>query len=381
MVITGSTIISRNDTARISWGGLKQFHHIPTVFSKLVELHQVPNKHHPNVKKQATQIRYCLQQAREYRDAASVTSLATKPLLLYYSIMSLALAEMLFKSDGSKSLDAARGEHAHHGLTLNVAQNSPELELSTAASSLIAKPMVSSGKRRGTFELWHQVARESPVIGVQREHFASNNIVSTQLLLGSEDKRMGSINPDGISLLDCFTGSPGMFGHFVGSKLSSRALRGRFARQINKGANSIEDELIIHPGNVDVVSAIAKEIAFEPRSFENLAFVESPNSILLRATYEYDNQIMYRLPKIASWTKDEMFFLRPDIPLNEFGYLYIGLYILGNYARYFPDKWMQDVEGGSPLSIATEEFVDIAESRMALLILGELTSKYYVYTD
>jgi hypothetical protein len=64
--------------------------------------------------------------------------------------------------------------------------------------------------------------------------------------------------------------------------------------------------------------------------------------------------------------------------MNEFGYLYLGLYILGNFARYFPDRWMPDVETGSPLALAAEEFMSMAEWRMALLTLSELSRAYFV---
>lgn len=57
--------------------------------------HSVPKDQRPNVLKQATKIRYCLLQAKEYRDAAEGASLATKPLLLYYSVMSLAFSARL----------------------------------------------------------------------------------------------------------------------------------------------------------------------------------------------------------------------------------------------------------------------------------------------
>ena len=78
------------------------------------------------------------------------------------------------------------------------------------------------------------------------------------------------------------------------------------------------------------------------------------------------------------WSTEEIRFLPSKTPLNEFGYLYVGLYILGNYARYFPDRWMTDVEAGSPLALAAEEFIAMAEWRMALLTLSELSETYFV---
>ena len=64
--------------------------------------------------------------------------------------------------------------------------------------------------------------------------------------------------------------------------------------------------------------------------------------------------------------------------LNEFGILYVGIYILGNYVRYFPDEWMSDVETASPLSLAARTFSEVVEERMALLTLSELSRSYFI---
>jgi hypothetical protein len=66
---------------------------------------------------------------------------------------------------------------------------------------------------------------------------------------------------------------------------------------------------------------------------------------------------------------------------NEFGYIYLALYILGNYARYYPDKWLADVEKNSPLALAVDEFIHVVEQRLALLTYGELARTYFVPDD
>ena len=121
MIITEVSLIAGADTARYCWASLRRFQNVAFVEETLVDLHSLPRKHRKNVVKQAQQIRYCLHQAKEYHDAASAVGLATKPLLLYYSIMSLALAEILLKQSGDSSLDKARGEHKHHGLSCQLA--------------------------------------------------------------------------------------------------------------------------------------------------------------------------------------------------------------------------------------------------------------------
>jgi hypothetical protein len=76
--------------------------------------------------------------------------------------------------------------------------------------------------------------------------------------------------------------------------------------------------------------------------------------------------------------RNEIRFWPYSVPVNEFGYLYVSLFICGNYARYFPDYWLNDVEQNSPLALAVEELIRIAEIRMPLLLLSELTGTYHI---
>jgi hypothetical protein len=64
--------------------------------------------------------------------------------------------------------------------------------------------------------------------------------------------------------------------------------------------------------------------------------------------------------------------------LNEFGLFYISLFILGNYARYYPEEWMADVEKSSELAFVTTEFLALAERRIPVLVLSELSQNWHV---
>lgn len=90
---------------------------------------------------------------------------------------------------------------------------------------------------------------------------------------------------------------------------------------------------------------------------------------------------MFSVPNGSMWRKSETRFWPVQEPLNEFGYLYAALFIAGSYARYYPDKWLWDVEQNSPLALAIEQVVNIAEQRMALLACSELSRTYLVLDD
>jgi hypothetical protein len=118
MILDTATLVQTGDISRFAWAGLARFQNVAFVTEQICRTHDLGRSKGQNIRKQAHQIRYCLIQAKEYFDAANSVTLATKPNLLYYSTMSLALAEILFKQTGESSLDRARSDHRHHGLTL-----------------------------------------------------------------------------------------------------------------------------------------------------------------------------------------------------------------------------------------------------------------------
>jgi hypothetical protein len=120
MIITSASTLASDNMPKTCWSRIRRFHNVTYVKDLICNLHNVAHEQAKNVQKQAEQIRYCLTQAKEYYDAAQAVSLATKPVLMYYSLMSLALAEILMKQDGGSSLDKARGQNAHHGLSFHI---------------------------------------------------------------------------------------------------------------------------------------------------------------------------------------------------------------------------------------------------------------------
>jgi hypothetical protein len=84
------------------------------------------------------------------------------------------------------------------------------------------------------------------------------------------------------------------------------------------------------------------------------------------------------LPPAAMVRADEWRMWTNSPPLNEYGYLYVGLYIAGNYARYYPDRWLTDVEQSTPLATGIEQLCTLAEWRAPWLCLCELEEMLFV---
>jgi hypothetical protein len=81
---------------------------------------------------------------------------------------------------------------------------------------------------------------------------------------------------------------------------------------------------------------------------------------------------MYNTEEVRFWTDRRC--------LNEFGYYYVALLIAGNYVRYYPDRWLRDVERSTPLAMAIEQLCAVAEWRVPWLTLSELRRIMFVPT-
>jgi hypothetical protein len=122
-----------------------------------------------------------------------------------------------------------------------------------------------------------------------------------------------------------------------------------------------------------------RNLFFHPGdALERLEFREMPSGGIIQWSDTLETTMRLRLPNGTMWTADEVRFWPCEQPLNEFGFMYVALYIVGNYARYFPDLWMRDVERNSPLALAVEELLAMTARRMPLLSLSELSRIYFV---
>ena len=393
MVIVESAQIVDNKVESFAWAGLRQFHNTEFTAEKHSRLLNT-FANNKNVKKQASQIRDCLIQAKEYYDAASSVTLATKPVLMYYCAMSLAIAEILMKGSGDVSLDRARAEHNHHGLNFKLELSKSNIEeAERAASSLRAVPSVkfSGGLqiRFGTFELWHRGAREYPVPG-QINHQIRDTFItrkSFQTILAGVDERLPQIDDRGVSLLNCIKHLPEMTSTLERFGLQPNFVRTNCSLQYSVAQGINQMSIIIQPCSDELRDRFVEAIKVAPRDFEayNYRQFDSGGQLTIdRGIYEFDIKNTYKSqpssmpPGMAKDTYNYTFYTEGGVPLNGFGFYLIGLFIMSNYARYYPDLWMNDIYKSSPLSIIVDDFLEAAMTTLPLLSLCELSQKYYV---
>jgi hypothetical protein len=127
------------------------------------------------------------------------------------------------------------------------------------------------------------------------------------------------------------------------------------------------------------VQRFLDEVKVNPNDIDRIDVREVGAGIHITLTNDWVNgHVSFPVPGAAMVSHEEWRMWINDPPLNEFGYYYVGLYLAGNYARYYPDKWLADVEASSPLALAIEELCFTAEWRVPWLSLSELDQTLYV---
>lgn len=375
MIIPNARKVRTADPRAYAWTGLRKFQNVDLITDDLIRIHRLEPRWRENARKQAQQIRYCIVQGREYFAAAQAVSLATKPNLLYYGIMSLALAEILFKQSGDSSLDKARGEHRHHGLTMTVGGIPRGADLAAAAGQLRALPMEIDGKRKGTFELWHRSSREHPVAGDVTEFLEGGGSTSSYaVIMGAVDSAYPPIPISGITLAECFSASPLMAENVSIAGLPIHFVRGRTQRRawVGPGRNwRANTTVTLHPSPLN--AALIEGFQLNPNDVMRVNLTEVGTGYVVTLNDDWINLVVgFPMPPASTVNTEEWRLWTNTPPLNEFGYLYVALFLAGNYARYYPDLWLQDVERSSALALAIEELCAIAEWRAPWLALCEL---------
>ena len=314
MIIKMAKAVTSRDLPYFAWSGLRAFQNVSNVENAIFELHNVSPKHKNNVTKQARQIRHCLIQAHEYYKAAQKVTLATKPNLLYYSAMSLALAELLLKQTGDASLDRAREQHRHHGLTLSVSETKID-NLADQAATLVAKPVIINGERIGTFEQWHKSARETPLAGKLTEiNPLGASMERFQAVATPKDEQLNSIPEQGISLLSCLKAIPDMTDFLVSNQITPDIVRGRIALQhvIPQGGQVASTFVcIIHPGATDKITAMLENWLCHPSEVNRIEYNDLGNGGILTVRSDpVSDPLDMSIPSAAMWNSEEIRFWR-----------------------------------------------------------------------
>ena len=377
MIINDAVKSEGADTENNAWSGLRVFRNVEHTLAAIMQTHGLSDQHRVHARKQADQIRQCLIQAEEYAKAAETVSSATRPVLQYYSIVSLATAEILFKGTGDLSLDRAREQHGHHGLTLSAQLSKGG---TVEASKLIATPAIFGGQRKGTFHLWHEVSRPTPTCGPVDRNLAKGQLLQYALaaLMVSEDVPLTALPEQGHTLLQCFQHIPGLRTHLANFDVAPLWARCHVMRTVYDEEGRYETVVNFHPAAPDILDKIYAKVTATPP--ESLTHIEYPSG--RRYTFKRTNKSddLLEAPNGIHIGNDTYMWPYSDdeLSLNYFGWLYLASFILGTFARYYPDKWMQDIERSSYVANAADAFYRIAAAHAPLATLSELSRVWMV---
>lgn len=365
------TVIPITNVGEYAWRVLRRYRNEEYVSRTIIQNFDIPKGHHPNARKQASQIGKCITQAGEYYTASQRASLATRPVQLYYCAMSLALADMLMRSDGNYALDKIRHHHNHHGLVAVLPEKGP-----VVLDQLAAKPL--DGK--GTFYLWHRIAREGSLAGKSTTRYDANAQTGSAIMLRGANQKMKDLPDKGISLEDLYLNLPSMITPMAQLGKLSSLVRSTLTLESSIDRQDELLKIIVHPTPASVLESLLSNISVPPEDVPYIDCQELHSGAIIKSTFfKQFAERSINFPSGITVSIGNTYFM-PKVPsLNEFGLYYVGLYILGMFCRYYPDIWMNEVERHTDFAMLAEAFLDAALERLPLSSASAFSEECYIY--
>ncbi len=354
-----------------------------------------------NVGKQAKQIAYSIKQAEEYFKAAVVVSEVTKPVMLYYSAVSLASALRLLKMDGEHSIDYLRKtkRHQHHGLDISkefetIKENEDSLGniLRKINSKIHLDPQTN--KPYGAFIPFYQCINSDLITISGTKRYENSNLIGRGTFSWpSIDKPdIENIISRKFDLLSSFLNLPDLFNFLEYLELTPNICRGEISSE-TLFKTGIRINKIISRNVVDTLTIFAyslKEIQFE--KLQELYVSKIPgikinrledNTLQGVLKNEYQEKVSIHreyLPDVFDDIAGSHYLvLEPDQAIPEIVNYFISLYSLGMLCRYFPDVWIKLLNSNKTFSMLITEFLKIAIRKFPNLILNQMLDAKYLF--
>jgi hypothetical protein len=222
-----------------------------------------------------------------------------------------------------------------------------------------------------------------PLAGTITHQEAAREWTRFDVILSPADQPLNSLPERGVTLLECLRAIPGMMEFVSSHNVMPEIVRFAVEVTIRENAEDVlrqqwSTRVLVHPGGP--IEELLNNIICSPLDVDRIDYVGYPagGGVLHLRGDRINGSPKVLLPSGSVWNEGKVRLWPRQMPLNEFGYFYVALFIAGNYARYYPDLWLADVEQCTPLALAVEELLWQAERRMACLTLSELTGTYHV---
>jgi len=412
-----SKILTSENPIEDVWKYLRLFLHHPFVEERIRNVHNLQKTDsRNNVRKQATQLGYCIRQAEEYFKASSQVGLATRPVLLYYGAVSLTQALILLKQSGEYSFDALRktDKHSHHGLDRigfeDAGKATDDIEQFFSVLRCRCHTKDKEGQEPwGQFPIFYQSLEASHFIVEADVHEGGK----TSYLNANLSERcsdmipLATLSATDLNVLDILKTLPDLYYllHELGVRPELR--RGDLKRTIQQFVKPAPPDTtegapvkpeqppkMVRVKTVDTSDMFINDLDedqknhfldfYRQRIPKLIVVAEFPNNLHLNLIHEIgatnDALDVYYPDIVEDLSGAKFYIVRPESYLHEPAAFFVILYCLGHLARYYPDIWMKAIDTNSQIRELTNSLLNIAYRKFPNLILDQLTNtKHHIH--
>lgn len=369
--------ITCENTYEESWRRLLEYANIEIALESIISIHKLdPSGDMSNCKKQAEQIRVSLLQAKEYFEALKSSSLFTKPNHLYYGAVSLSVACMLLRGDGTKSLDFLRKTkgNAHHGLDFTFSSN---MHQAKKGFKLLESSFVNIAST-GHFSNWYSILPKVQLAYGLIERFTASGKATSYERIGSyEICDFSKITGRKHSLLDLIKRLPDMSYELHRYGIQINTARGTHTLRLYDNGNMKESIFTFHSSKSyeDLMSIVGKFYCEHGVNFEVDIEYGKTNGFVKTRTDKVWN---YSYPDSRETIDNNTMFFSEKMDTPEIVDVFEISYGLSMLSRYFPDIWVAFLESHCKGAKLVERLISILTTKIPTLILNQMAQRQYI---
>ncbi len=363
------------------WRRLLEFANLDIAVDSIEEIHgpaQTPSLKQ-NYKKQASQIRAALLQAKEYYDSASHASLLTRPNLLYYGAVSLSTAVMLLRGDGNFSLDRLRNNSSNrnHGLRFGIGATLPKC---TEGLNLLRETSVQV-EPAGHFVNWYTNLKSeqrayATTIGLSKGTESRNYVP----IGGFQRAQVDELINRKASLLDLVESIPDLTSDLLKHGVVRDHFRGEHTLFIDRDNGTTKHQFVIHsaPNYESLMRVVG---VFECQERVNFSINIIPGQVVGAVETPFAETVNFKYPLWRETLDHRRIYFPDDIDVPEVVDLFQVSFALSMLARYYPDIWVAFLESHCRGAKLMERIIRVLRTKMPNLMLNQMvTGEYMIST-
>ncbi|MGZ7173574.1 YaaC family protein [Burkholderia gladioli] len=365
-----------------TWNRLLEFSNIEITINQISKFHGTPNTNRmrENFKKQATQARVCILQAKEYFDAARGASIFTSPNHCYYGAVALASLMMLILGDGRKSLDYLRSDskNCHHGLDFKTGCNA------SAAATAISLLEQSYAKVMpfGQFANWYQNLPEfGNSHGMVKRIYPTLNRISRESVGTYKVDDFNYLNGKNLNLLDLIKYLPDLSADLGRFEINATHSRSSLDVEYDYRNNRVEHRWALHGCTPkEELMNLLESFKTIPQWTENFSFSvsdenESSAGGLVIFQHKMGESVTLLWPDVRETINHDPISYAKPITRHEIVDLYVVAYQLSMLSRYFPDIWISCMESQCRAAKIIERVTDVFMRKFPILTLSLISGE------